>query len=149
MVREGSAYNYVGSSSWISLATPHPMPDPGQLNFTFAHIVPGMYMPTGTMQAAGNSYQWARDQLGELEIQAGQMVKLCADSAMQIDVEDSLRGHVFAVQDALFWMAFLLAVTAAAAVMPADGHSAALVLAGSALYLAGLATSSRIARRRV
>lgn len=80
---------------------------------------------------------------------AGQMVKLCADSAMQIDVEDSLRGHVFAVQDALFWMAFLLAVTAAAAVMPADGHSAALVLAGSALYLAGLATSSRIGRPRV
>jgi len=27
---------------------------------------------------------------------AGQMVKLCADSAMQIDVDDALRGHVFA-----------------------------------------------------
>ena len=79
---------------------------------------------------------------------AGQMVKLCADSAMQIDVEDSLRGHVFAVQDALFWLSFLLAVTAAAAIIPADGHSRALALAGSAVYLAGLATSSRIERRR-
>ena len=35
---------------------------------------------------------------------AGQTVKLCADTAMQIDVPDALRGHVFAVQDALFWL---------------------------------------------
>ncbi len=34
---------------------------------------------------------------------AGQVVKLCADTAMQIDVDDALRGHVFAVQDSLFW----------------------------------------------
>lgn len=79
---------------------------------------------------------------------AGQMVKLCADSAMQIDVEDALRGHVFSVQDAVFWMSFLLAVTAAAAVMPADGHSRALALAGSAVYVAGMAANSRIGRRR-
>ena len=26
---------------------------------------------------------------------AGQTVKLCADTAMQIDVDDALRGHVF------------------------------------------------------
>ena len=31
---------------------------------------------------------------------AGQVVKLCADSAMQLDVDDALRGHVFTVQDA-------------------------------------------------
>ena len=37
---------------------------------------------------------------------AGQVVKLCADTAMQIDVDDALRGHVFTVQDALFWMSF-------------------------------------------
>ena len=41
-------------------------------------------------------------------IQAGQVVKLCADSAMQLDVDDALRGHVFTVQDALFWIAFVL-----------------------------------------
>ena len=79
---------------------------------------------------------------------AGQMVKLCADSAMQIDVDDALRGHVFAVQDAVFWMSFIVATTAAAAVIPADGHSAALALAGSAVYIAGLAAHSRIGRRR-
>jgi hypothetical protein len=80
---------------------------------------------------------------------AGQMVKLCADSGMQIDVDDALRGHVFAIQDALFWMAFIAATTAAAAVIPADGHSPALALAGSAVYLAGLALHARLGRRRV
>ena len=58
---------------------------------------------------------------------AGQVVKLCADTAMQIDVDDALRGHVFTVQDALFWMSFVVALTAAAAVIPADGRSPGLV----------------------
>lgn len=78
---------------------------------------------------------------------AGQMVKLCADSAMQIDVDDALRGHVFALQDALFWMAFIAAITAAAAVIPADGQSPALAVAGSVLYLTGLAAHALIGRR--
>ena len=70
---------------------------------------------------------------------AGQVVKLCADSAMQLDVDDALRGHVFTVQDALFWIAFIIAVTAAAAVMPPGGHQPALALAGAGVYLLGLA----------
>ena len=41
---------------------------------------------------------------------AGQVVKLCADSAMQIDVDDALRGHVFTVQDSLFWVSFVVAI---------------------------------------
>jgi hypothetical protein len=80
---------------------------------------------------------------------AGQTVKLCADSAMQIDVDDALRGHVFAIQDAIFWMAFIVAITAAAAVIPADGHSATLALAGSVIYLLGLAVHASVGRRRL
>jgi MFS family permease len=79
---------------------------------------------------------------------AGQIVKLCADSAMQIDVDDALRGHVFAIQDALFWMAFIVAISAAAAVIPPNGLSPELALAGSAVYLAGLAAHAVIGRRR-
>jgi MFS family permease len=78
---------------------------------------------------------------------AGQVVKLCADSAMQIDVDDALRGHMFAVQDALFWMSFIVALTAAAALIPTDGRSAGLVVAGSAVYLVGLALHASIVRR--
>jgi MFS family permease len=78
---------------------------------------------------------------------AGQVVKLCADSAMQLDVDDALRGHVFTVQDALFWIAFIMAVTAAAAVMPPGGHQPALALAGAGVYLLGLAAHATLGRR--
>ena len=78
---------------------------------------------------------------------AGQVVKLCADTAIQIDVDDALRGHVFAVQDSLFWVAFIGAITVAATVSPYDGHSPALALAGSALYLCGLTVHSIVGRR--
>ncbi len=79
---------------------------------------------------------------------AGQVVKLCADTAMQIDVDDALRGHVFAVQDSLFWVSFILAVAGAAAVIPADGQAPSLIVAGTLLYLVGLAGHAFIGRRR-
>lgn len=79
---------------------------------------------------------------------AGQIVKLCADTAMQIDVDDALRGHVFAVQDSLFWMSFIAATTVSAAVMPAGGHAPVLALAGSLIYLAGLAAHAVVGRPR-
>lgn len=79
---------------------------------------------------------------------AGQIVKLCADTAMQIDVDDALRGHVFAVQDSLFWMSFIAATTVSAAVMPAGGHAPMLALAGSLIYLAGLAAHAVVGRPR-
>jgi MFS family permease len=79
---------------------------------------------------------------------AGQVVKLCADTAMQVDVDDALRGHVFAVQDSLFWMAFIIAITGAAAVIPSDGHSPVLAVAGAGIYLVGLAAHARVGRQR-
>ncbi|MGA5462539.1 MFS transporter [Mycobacterium sp. NPDC050041] len=78
---------------------------------------------------------------------AGQVVKLCADSAMQIDVDDALRGHVFTVQDSLFWMAFIGAIAVAAFFVPADGHAPGLAIAGSVVYLLGLAVHAAVGRR--
>jgi Major Facilitator Superfamily len=77
----------------------------------------------------------------------GQMIKLCADSAMQIDVDDALRGHVFAVQDALFWVSFIVSITVAAMFIPPDGHAPTFVLFGSALYLLGLVVHGVVGRR--
>jgi hypothetical protein len=67
---------------------------------------------------------------------------------MQLDVDDALRGHVFTVQDSLFWVAFVGSVAACAAVIPADGHSPALVVAGAAVYLVGLAIHASVGRIR-
>lgn len=69
VVREGAAYNYVGSSSWIALASPSPIYDPERRTFNFHHLDPEMITPTGTMQTAGGSYQWFRNQLGGVEMQ--------------------------------------------------------------------------------
>ncbi|MEE6165555.1 MULTISPECIES: MFS transporter [unclassified Mycolicibacterium] len=79
---------------------------------------------------------------------AGQLVKLCADSAMQLDVDDALRGHVFTVQDALFWISFITATSATAAVIPADGQSPGLVVAGTVIYLVGLGIHAAVAAPR-
>jgi xylulokinase len=69
VIQEGRAYNYIGSSSWIALATDKPIYDPTMRTFTWAHLIPGMFSPCGTMQAAGASYAWARNELAPLEIQ--------------------------------------------------------------------------------
>ncbi len=90
--REGAAYNYIGSSSWIALTTDKPIYDPNQKTFTFAHIIPDRFMPTGTMQAAGASYQWTRDQLSPLEIEAARTLGVSPYELMNLGAEKSPPG---------------------------------------------------------
>ncbi|MBN1995366.1 MAG: xylulokinase [Anaerolineae bacterium] len=92
VVAEGMAYNYVGSSSWIAMASQQPIYDPDFKTFTFAHVVPGMFTPTGTMQAAGASYQWTRDQLCPVEVQAAATLRLNPYELMNLKAEDSPAG---------------------------------------------------------
>jgi xylulokinase len=68
-VVEGVTYNYLGSSSWISATTKQPVYDDQERTFTWAHPVPGLYQPCGTMQTAGASYAWVRSQLCACEEQ--------------------------------------------------------------------------------
>lgn len=72
-VREGDAFNYLGSSSWVALTAKAPIFDPELRTYNWAHMVPGLYSPNGTMQAAGNSYQFIRKILcRDLETEAKQ-----------------------------------------------------------------------------
>lgn len=59
-VKENVAYNYLGSSSWVALTSKKPIYDDQMRTFNWVHMVPGMYSPTGTMQAAGNSYRFMK-----------------------------------------------------------------------------------------
>lgn len=70
---------------------------------------------------------------------AGQTIKLTGDAALQIDIDDARRGQVFALQDTVFNIAFVLAIAVAAAVIPADGRSLAIVLGGAGCYALGIA----------
>lgn len=58
------AYAYLGSSSWLSLASDEPLLDlPDMQTMTFDHVVPGRFVPTATMQAGGGSLSWIADLL--------------------------------------------------------------------------------------
>lgn len=60
---EDGAYIAMGTSSWISFAAEKPLLDPSMRTFTFEHVVPGLTVPTATMQAAGASAQWINEVL--------------------------------------------------------------------------------------
>ncbi len=92
VVREGSAYNNLGSSSWIAIAAQTPIFDPLMRTFTFAHLMPGMYMPCGTMQTAGGAYQWLRDTLGLPEKEAAEQLKISPYELMNLQAEQSPPG---------------------------------------------------------
>ena len=62
-VRPGSAYNCMGSSSWIALTVKEPVVDPEMRTMNWAHCVPGYLHPSGTMQTAGSSFKWLAEQL--------------------------------------------------------------------------------------
>ncbi|MEZ4622305.1 MAG: FGGY-family carbohydrate kinase [Caldilineaceae bacterium] len=59
VIEPGQAYCYIGSSSWIGISTAQPLLDPDQRTFTFHHLHPERYTPTGTMQSGGGARDWA------------------------------------------------------------------------------------------
>jgi len=79
-VREGEAYAYIGSSSWIAVTTCQPILDPQQRTFTLAHLMPDHYFSLGTMQAAGGAYGWL-ERLLHPEESAGSMKLMDAQAA--------------------------------------------------------------------
>ena len=103
VIEEGAAYNYVGSSSWIALSTPHPIYDPDYRTFTFGHVIPDMFMPTGTMQAAGASYQWTRDQLALIEKETAERLGISPYELMNLEIAKIAPGA-----EGLFFLPYLL-----------------------------------------
>jgi len=57
-VAEYRPYCYLGSSSWVSIASKTILDDPDMIGFTWAHPVNGLYQPCATMQTAGSSISW-------------------------------------------------------------------------------------------
>lgn len=62
-VAPGSAYNCMGSSSWIALTVKKPIVDAEMRTMNWAHCVPGYLHPSGTMQTAGSSIKWLAENL--------------------------------------------------------------------------------------
>ncbi len=66
-IKAGDTYSCLGSSAWIALAANKPVYDKEMRTFNFAHLVPGLIMPCGTMQTGGASYSWLKNELGLYE----------------------------------------------------------------------------------
>lgn len=67
-VAPGMAYACVGSSAWVGMTTDRPLLDAGRRTVTFAHAVPGMFQPMGTMLMGGSAYAWAAAALGQKDL---------------------------------------------------------------------------------
>ena len=92
VVREGMAFNYIGSSSWIGAASFAPLVDPTMRVYTFEHMLPGMYSPNGAMQAAGGAYQWARDTIGMPEKEAAARLGISPYELLNLQAEGAPKG---------------------------------------------------------
>lgn len=89
--QEDGAYAYLGSSSWVSLASEEPLLDPRMRTMTFDHVIPGRFVPTGTMQAGGASMEWVADLLRPGR--AGDRYERLVEAAGEVEAADE--GLIF------------------------------------------------------
>ncbi len=69
-VEDNRFYLTYGTSAWIGGTTDQPFFDEEKALFCFSHIIPNKYMPLGTMQAAGTSYQYLRNLFEDQNVSA-------------------------------------------------------------------------------
>ncbi len=91
-VRPGQTYACMGSSAWIASTSDKPVFDDQMRTVTWAHIVPGMYSPNGTMQAAGLSYSWLKNQMAKFESAEAEKLGKSAYDLINAAIEKSPVG---------------------------------------------------------
>lgn len=60
-ISPGNTFCCLGTSAWVASTSDKPLFDDEMRTVTWAHMVPGLYSPNGTMQYAGGSYSWLRN----------------------------------------------------------------------------------------
>jgi xylulokinase len=66
-ISPGKTYCCMGTSAWVTTTTEKPIFDEEMRTVTWAHIVPGLYAPNGTMQCAGGAYNWLKNTICTME----------------------------------------------------------------------------------
>jgi len=67
-IEPGKTYCCLGTSAWITTASETPIFDEDMRTVNWAHIVPGLYAPNGTMQTAGGAFSWLKNTICHYEI---------------------------------------------------------------------------------
>ncbi|EEG74380.1 xylulokinase [[Clostridium] hylemonae] len=62
-IEKGQMFLSFGTSAWIAGTSEEVFLDKEKTLICFGHVIPGKYMPCGTMQAAGSSYSYIRKTL--------------------------------------------------------------------------------------
>jgi xylulokinase len=91
-VKEGVVHACIGSSAWISFATDKPLYDDQMRTFNWAHIIPGMICPCGTMQTAGSAYSWLLQEIATSETEQARQTGGDAYSLVQEKISSSPPG---------------------------------------------------------
>lgn len=66
-ISSGKTYCCMGTSAWIATTSEKPIFDESMRTVTWAHAVPGLYAPNGTMQYAGGAYNWVKETICQYE----------------------------------------------------------------------------------
>lgn len=91
-IAEGRTYCCLGTSAWITTTAEKPIFDPQMRIVNWAHAVPGLYAPNGTMQAAGASYRWIKEQICLQEQIRAKETGISPYEYMNKEVEESVPG---------------------------------------------------------
>ena len=67
-VEAGEMFMCFGTSAWIAGTTDEKVLDDAKECMCFAHVIPGKYVPCGTMQSAGSAYAYIRNTFCQEEI---------------------------------------------------------------------------------
>lgn len=91
-VKEGIIHACLGTSSWVSYATEDLFFDKRLRTFNWAHVIPEMICPCGTMQSAGSSVSWLIEKI--LQDNTGNEVRSISNiiNDLSRDIESAKAG---------------------------------------------------------
>ena len=88
----GSAYCCLGTSAWVASTSEEPVLDEDMRIVCWAHAVPGLYSPNGTMQYAGGSYRWLQETICLQEAQEAKTQGISVYDVMNRKIESCAPG---------------------------------------------------------
>lgn len=91
-VAPGKAYCCMGTSAWVASTSERPVFDKSKRIVCWAHAVPGLYSPNGTMQYAGGSYSWLKNTICVDEMKRAKNTGCSAYDLMNREIAESLPG---------------------------------------------------------
>ncbi|MBQ8857302.1 MAG: xylulokinase [Lachnospiraceae bacterium] len=91
-VAPGKAYCCMGTSAWVAATSDRPVLDEKRRIVCWAHAVPGMYSPNGTMQYAGGSYSWLKNTICLDEIRRAEEEGCSPYELMNEEISQSAPG---------------------------------------------------------